>query len=290
MHQLPTGHAGRPAADRLAPTRRPACRCRRPRSRPRARAPSPLRSPRFIAVSVHVSVARTHGSKASPLVASRPLGTSTLRTGTPDALSARDRTRLGIAWRASQPGAEDRVDDQRRHRATTPRPPRRPCVDDERRHRSASRDDVIVDDAVMRDSSASTTTRTVQPQVARWRAATSPSPPLLPCPATTTMSPARAAEVTPRAARNLPAGDLHELQRRDTAFERGGVEPGDLFRRQVAERLRAGPCSLMPSSTTTASPRLGPPTRHTRAPRAATSRWPALPISAAGPHRYRRTS
>jgi hypothetical protein len=48
-----------------------------------------LRSPRFIAVSVHVTVARTQGSKASPLVASRPLGISTLRIGQRVLLSAR---------------------------------------------------------------------------------------------------------------------------------------------------------------------------------------------------------
>src|SRR5204862_15456 len=44
---------------------------------------------RGAAVSAHVATAATQGSYALPLVASRPLGTSTLSTAASDALSAR---------------------------------------------------------------------------------------------------------------------------------------------------------------------------------------------------------
>src|SRR5437879_12906397 len=53
--------------------------------------PDGVQSPAFIAVSVHVAAATTQGSYASPLVASRPLGTSTLSTATPAARSEERR-------------------------------------------------------------------------------------------------------------------------------------------------------------------------------------------------------
>src|ERR1700680_389996 len=89
--------------------------------------------------------------------------------------------------------------------------------------------------------------------------------------------------VRPDTPRHLPSGDLHELQRRDATFECRCVELGNLLRGEVAEFLGTVQESRHLSSTSTSSPRLGPPMSATARPRPAISRCPALPMSAAGP-------
>ena len=83
------------------------------------------------------------------------------------------------------------------------------------------------------------------------------------------------AQALPRAARDLPAGDLHELGCAHSHLVGGSVERSHVRGRQRAEvGVHAG-------STVTGSWRPGPLSAATGAPRAAISMCPALPITAA---------
>ena len=197
---------------------------RDPRSRPRAPSAPLLRRPRFMAVNVQVSVARTHGSKASPLVASRPLGTSTLRTGTPESLMARIALACGsrgalrnpVPRIASMTSPEPVIAScaaatSRETRTSTPQLRARVHV---AAHDAADLRLVCDDEGAHRAAPGGELTRRDQP-VATVVA--------MPCNNSDTVDPA--GHPRPRAAGDLPTGDLHELERRDTAIERCRVEP-----------------------------------------------------------------
>ncbi len=136
------------------------------------------RWPRRNPPKVTVVTARTQGAKTTPVDRSRPEGPSTATTGAASRISRSMAPAAAPAWRAPGPGAEQRVE---RDAAATPvvvraRSTRTPCMVARIWFSRQSGD----------GSPGNATAVTLTPSAARARAATKPSPPLLPVPHTTT--------------------------------------------------------------------------------------------------------
>ncbi len=80
---------------------------------PQQSTPSPVSSPGFSAMNVAVAAARIVGFIATPVSASRPLGTSSARTGTAVALVWFDQRRVIGGQRALEADPEESIDDER---------------------------------------------------------------------------------------------------------------------------------------------------------------------------------
>ena len=129
--------------------------------------------------------ARTAAPRTAPVSPSMPDGMSTARIGRPRRVEALDERRGARLEITVEPAAEQRVDDE-------PGPRRRDRVG-ERRPGRAIRRAARAASPRMRSAGPSSATATSWPRSARRRAATKPSPPLLPGPQTTRMPrPARA--------------------------------------------------------------------------------------------------
>ena len=203
------------------------------------RAPSPpRRRPRFIAVSVQVSVAlhrRVECLAGGGIQTARDVDAEDWN---PRPVERSDRARLGLAGRAAQPGAKDRVNDQFGVPDTTRRTAAGSALDDHvdaaasaptRRGRARHRSP-----APRRRARA---TRTAHPQVARCRRGDQSVASVVAIPGDNADT-GRPPQMAPRTPRNLPSGDLHELERGHAALRGRGVEARHVLRRELAERLR----------------------------------------------------
>ena len=161
--------------------------------------PGWIHSPGLPAWKVTVASAPTATPATSPVDASTPLGTSQATTATRAARGVdrvRSRRRPGRAGRRWSRSRGSR----RRSRRGAEALGRVRLADPGREALEFVR-------ASPRNSrrSPSSSTRTRWPSSSRWRAATKPSPPLLPLPQTTTISPARRAPPRRARARRRPA-------------------------------------------------------------------------------------
>ena len=144
--------------------------------------PGKSRWPGFLREKVTVSAARTAISPMSaPLSPETPLGTSTAATARPPALTA------STAARAAPSSGRDRPAPNKAS-MTSSAPPNRPGTAASSRASTApsQRPAWCAASPLSRSRAPSRARRTDQPAAARWRAATKPSPPLLPGPQSTT--------------------------------------------------------------------------------------------------------
>ena len=188
------GNASRQSAGALAKVapaepRRPSrrrCRCRRPRPAPQCARPAGADGRACGAAKVTVRVARTAAPRTSPVSPSIPEGMSTARIGRPPR-SARSTIAARLAVEIPrEPRSEERVDDERR--------PRRPdSRGGDGPGRSSRGGEGRV--ALQRAPAAEQREATSWPRSARRRAATKPSPPLLPGPQRTRMPPGPGADL-----------------------------------------------------------------------------------------------
>ena len=188
--------------------------------------PGSIHRPGLAAWNVAVAAARTAAPATSPVEASTPLGTSAATTGAPAGVDRLDRAA------APARAARRRSPCRASRRRPRPRRPARRARTARARPRSRSRFAARVA-AQLRGRAAAR--RTSRPASRSRRAATSPSPPLLPLPQTTATGPPSARPRRRRAASPAPARSIRSSDGMPALLDRPAVGRAHLL--GVGQRL-----------------------------------------------------